>query len=426
MKYSIDTYRLYRSEAVFSHAVRIVVNMKETVDISVLDTAVNVAIKRYPYFAVKVTVDEDGGYVLEPNNEPVLVIPETKRVPKLGEDRVNGHLLFVTCTDKEISFYISHSMCGGRGFLPWVMTSVYEYVVEKYGVTPNAPGIRKPNSELLPGETEEPTMENLSSDKPIFEYKSKDPTILGLDYLNGITNPFKRAPNYHLYTFPQKEIMKFAKENDMSVAAVFLILMAKMLDKVLPEKNKVIGGEIAHNPTSNLGLKNAHCDLLSHVHIDYERDVLKKDMSILGTMTRGQMILQTDPTVSSEELRKLFLSYEELDKVKGLKQKRKYTKNNDPSTGKDAKHGTYIVNYSGQMDWGEVADYVESYVIVVEGHLLLEITSMSDKIFVSFMQLLRDKKYINAFNEVLEELQIPYKLEGPFPKRLSKHFLPEK
>ena len=78
------------------------------------------------------------------------------------------------------------------------------------------------------------------------------------------------------------------------------------------------------------------------------------------------------------------------------------------------------------MDWGEVADYVESYVIVVEGHLLLEITSMSDKIFVSFMQLLRDKKYINAFNEVLEELQIPYKLEGPFPKRLSKHFLPEK
>ena len=191
MKYSIDTYRLYRSEAVFSHAVRIVVNMKETVDISVLDTAVNVAIKRYPYFAVKVTVDEDGGYVLEPNNEPVLVIPETKRVPKLGENRVNGHLLFVTCTDKEISFYISHSMCGGRGFLPWVMTSVYEYVVEKYGVTPNAPGIRKPDSELLPGETAEPTMENLSSDKPIFEYKSKDPTILGLDYLNGLANPFR-------------------------------------------------------------------------------------------------------------------------------------------------------------------------------------------------------------------------------------------
>ncbi len=64
MKHSIDTYRLYRSEAVFSHAVRIVVNMTETVDIAVLDSAVNAAIKRYPYFAVKVTVDADGGFRL--------------------------------------------------------------------------------------------------------------------------------------------------------------------------------------------------------------------------------------------------------------------------------------------------------------------------------------------------------------------------
>ena len=48
-------------------------------------------------------------------------------------------------------------------------------------------------------------------------------------------------------------------------------------------------------------------------------------------------------------------------------------------------YGTYIVNYTGRIDWGEVANYVESYVIIVEGHLLLEITSMADKIFVSFM-----------------------------------------
>ena len=65
MKYSLDTYRLYRSESMFSHTIRIVVNMKETVDPDILRHSVNIAIRRYPYFAVRVTVDKDGGYVLQ-------------------------------------------------------------------------------------------------------------------------------------------------------------------------------------------------------------------------------------------------------------------------------------------------------------------------------------------------------------------------
>ena len=76
------------------------------------------------------------------------------------------------------------------------------------------------------------------------------------------------------------------------------------------------------------------------------------------------------------------------------------------------------------MDWGEVADYVESYVIIVEGHLLLEVTSMADKIFVSFMQLIQETKYTESFGIVLNEHDIPFKMEGPFPKNQPKHKLP--
>ena len=70
MKYSLDTYRMYRSESMFSHVIRIVVNMKDTVDPDILRHSVNIAVRRYPYFAVRVTVDKDGGYVLQPNQEP--------------------------------------------------------------------------------------------------------------------------------------------------------------------------------------------------------------------------------------------------------------------------------------------------------------------------------------------------------------------
>nr|MCR5234193.1 hypothetical protein [Lachnospiraceae bacterium] len=183
-------------------------------------------------------------------------------------------------------------------------------------------------------------------------------------------------------------------------------------------------GEIAHNMSANIGLKNAHCDILSHIHIDYTRKQLKMDMDKLGTMTRGQIILQTDPSVSCKELREIINLYEKIDEIHGLEEKRKYMKEHNPSTGKGAKHGTYYVNYTGQMDWGEVADYIELYAIIVEGHVMLEVTSVGDKIFVCFMQVINTDKYINAFMDVLKETGMSFKIEGPFPKRLPRHQLP--
>jgi len=60
MKHSINTYRLYTDEKQFSNVVRIKVTMKQSVDPDILSHAVNIAITRYPYYAVHVTLDEDG------------------------------------------------------------------------------------------------------------------------------------------------------------------------------------------------------------------------------------------------------------------------------------------------------------------------------------------------------------------------------
>ena len=424
MKYSLNTFKLYKDESIFSMIIRLRVVMKENVDMKTLDSAVNTAIKRFPYFAVRVGLDEDGGYVLEPNTEKVVILGKTWHLPKLGSRAVKGHLLFVQCEGREINFYISHALCGGKGAQPWVMSTIWQYVKEKYHVEPIAPEIRKPGSPLLPGEAEEPTLEMLGTEPPIFCYKSKKPAILGIDYLNGMYNPFKRKPNFMLYTFAQKDILSFVKNNDSSVASFFLVVMAKALDKVLPEKIRVIGCETAHNPTVSLGIPHSHIDLLSHVHLDYTREQLQWDMEKLGTMTRGQIVLQTDPSVSFAELRKEFCFLEDLEAIHGQRQKLAYFKKYDPYEGKNAQHGTFIANYTGWMDWGEVADYVDSFVFVVEGHVLLEVSSMGDRIFLSFMQLLDSKKYTGAFEAVLKELGIPFRAEGPFPKRLTKHELP--
>jgi len=56
---------------------------------------------------------------------------------------------------------------------------------------------------------------------------------------------------------------------------------------------------------------------------------------------------------------------------------------------------------------------------------MLEVSSVGEKIFVCFMQILDTDKYINAFCDVLKEMGISFTVEGPFPKILSKHKLPK-
>lgn len=419
MKYSFDTYRLYQNEKIFCYTLRTKVTMKDEVDFDVLKSAANVAIKRYPYLAVSVITQEDGAYDLIPNDREVVVVPTTDKLPKLGSEAVNKHLLFLDYDDKNIYLNISHSLCGGHGTLPWVMTTIYEYVKEKYGIEPDAPAIRKPDSPLLKNEITEPTLDMIPDEPPIYKYEGKNPPMMIRDYMNGMFNPFKRKPNYVEFAFRQKDIMEFAHKNDHSVVSVFFILMAKALDKVLPKKYKVIGAETANCPLKEMGIDDAHVDLLTHIFVDYDRDQLKGDMEFLGTMTRGQIMLQKDILNCQEEIRRILKLYEDTDNITGNKQKAKYIDENNLNRGKDARHGTFLCNYTGRADWGEVGKYVESYVFIIEGHLTLEVSSMDNRIFLSINYLIDGKKYTKAFMKVLEEESIPFRVRGPFPKNLT-------
>lgn len=424
MKYSLDTYRLYQRDDRFSYVIRVKVTMKEPVDSEILRHSVNTAITRYPYFSVRVAQGKDGGYKLLPNDKPVVVLPIAEKPRSVCSEEVNKHLLFVEYSGKDIYFNISHSLCGGRGAFPWVMTNVYQYVKERYRVSLDAPEIRKPGEPMLEGEDTEPTLDMLTTERQIYTRRPAKPTVMIMDYMNGLYNPFLRSNTYHVFEFRQKDVMTLARGNDNSVISFFMIVMAKALDKVLPAKDKIIRGESAHNTFAGLGIPNSHYDMLSHVWVDYERPQLGWDMEKLGTMTRGQFILQTDPTFSHPQMRKLFKLYDEIDNISGLKNKREYMEKHNPSTGKDAEHGTFLVNYTGQMHWGEVADYIESYVAIVDGHLVLEISAMEEKIFISFMQIVKGNKYIDAFRQVLDELGLEYRMTGPFPKHLAKHSQP--
>lgn len=194
----------------------------------------------------------------------------------------------------------------------------------------------------------------------------------------------------------------------------------KAFDKVLPEKAKLIRAGMAHNPSSLMGIPDAHSDFLAHIYVDYKREMAAYDMELLGTITRVQMILQSDESYTSVDVRKRLKTYKGIDRIHGLKNKRKYAKKHN----KRAALATFNVNYTGYYDWGELQDYVKSLVYIVDGHFVCEVSAVGDKIFIADMALVKSKKYITALESIFRELEIPYTLEGPFPKNLPWQDIP--
>lgn len=425
MKCSKDTHRLYENENMISISMRIPVRMKDPIDPDILKNAVNKAIQRYPYFAQEVSINEDGTYLLHPNHREIVVLPVKEKTPYFTSEEVNYHFCFVEYEGNTILFNMSHAITGGKGVQPWVLTNIYLYVKEKYHINPKVKDVRLPGDAFLDGEIVEPTVEMLGDEEQIYQAPNQKPTMLIWEYLNGLLNPFVRKPNYYVYTFQQKDIIGFTKENDASVVSFFITAISKMLDHVLPRKYKVIGAETSHNPSEDIGLPYCHCDMHSMIYVDFTREQLQWDNKKLGTMTRGKILLQKDPSISKYQLKQALQVYEELNHMKGLKNKQKYIKTHSPSRGKNARHSTFVCNYSGFVDWGELSEYVEEYEIVVDGHLVFEITSLNDKIFLAMMQLLDTDKYVNELDRQFDSMHIPFERKGPFPKQLPKHHLPK-
>lgn len=412
MRHNLDSYELSRSGSLIKFSVRIRVTMKEEVDLDVLRSSVNTAIKRYPYFCKEIILDTDGSFDLIDNNRDIAVIQTIDNLPLLGSEEVNRHLFYVDCDGRDINFNISHSLAGGKGFSPLIETCLYQYVTDKFRVNLYVPNIRKPDSDLLDGEDGDIDVSrfNLEEKMPL---KKKNIGYAILEpYIRSFLSPSKRENQYYILSFDSKDILKYAKANDSSVASSFIVFLFKAMCKVLPKKAKRISCVVAHNPLADFGYPNQHIDIRTHVTVEYDRKMESYDNKRLGTITRGQIYLQTDPSYTAIELYRIFTNLQKLDAINNPILKKLYAFFTRTALFDGA--GTFMLNYTGYRDYGELADYIESYVFLVDGHAMTEITSMSDRLFMCFMQMDRDDKYIHAIKQVLDQNKIPYSIKGPF------------
>ncbi len=399
-------YGFYISSEESPFTFRIEVRLKRPVDGEALRRAVDAAMPRYPYFAVRrIRVGEE--YALEDNPLPVVVREGTEPVTLCSEES-NFHLIALGWAGDSIFFDASHALMDGTGALPWMKTILYHYLCAREGVRLDPAGIRLAGGEIPAEEVEEPYPESVPDDvQPFGEYKPVRALTLERD---------GKRISYHLH-IAEDAFVKYSREQDGSPATMVSVFLAKAIRALHPEEELPIVGGMALNIRPALGKPLAHHVHVPLLHLKYEASKLREPVTKLATCSRGMVMLQSQP----ENVLVTVRNYIRLTgRLKSLPQAQKYAMLSAASTS--ARGGqTFSVSYVGRADWGALEPHLDAVYAncdVTNLGIMVEVMAVNGGFDLCFMQEFEGDAYVRQFAEELAREGIDCAVSGPHPLRI--------
>ena len=415
MKYDFDSYLLYEVTSASLYTAKVMVELSVPVNGDVLRGAARKAFRRFPYYSRTVRTDEYGAYVLEPCEEPICVFEEGNPVT-LGTAQTNGLLFAITYGQSTVYFNFCHNFCGGSGAMPWIKTTLWQYLKDA-GCPADPEGIIMPDAPIMPGETSVPDPGSFPEEEVIGQYKGGDSYYPLKEYLGYFVSPSNSGQAFYPITIEQSALMEYARDNDGSPNSILSALMFRMCSRVFPKAGQISGGIIC-NYRKDVGCPDTYRDLVRVLHARYLPQMKDWPIEKLSTVTSGSMYLQMQPELSRETYRQVLAYRDEIDRREGNLFKKRYALKNSPlrAGAKD----TFNISYVGKVDWGGLSPYVLEMYSLTEGHLMLEIDAVRGRFCIAFQVLNRDERYIEEFLKVLTEEGIPYEVGEMEESRLPQ------
>ena len=423
MKYEFDSYLLYEVTPAVAYTVKIRTRLKESVEGELLRRAAERAFRRFWYFAKTVRLDSNDAFVFDNTGLPIIVKEETDQPVVLGSSETNGLYFCVTYREKDVYFNFAHNFCGGCGAMPWIQATLWQYFTDRYHTVINAKGIVTPDEPVYAGELAFPDARGLPDEEASGGYKGGNSYIPMDEYMTYFQDPSKGTVFYPI-EIGNSDLIKYAKENDGSPNSILSAMLFKALGRVYrdnPEASQ-ISGKIICNYRKDVGCPDTYRDLVRMLHVKYTPDMADWSIEKLSTITRGSMYLQMQPEFSVQEYKKLMEFRDGIDGQKTFQEKAEYALSH--SLMRTGVSDTFTVSYVGNLSWGGLAEYIESVYSITDGHLMLEVNSLPDKFCISFEQFTEEKKYLNAFLQVLDEEGISYAVGDAEPAKLPGIQLP--
>ena len=423
MERNPDIYLLYEYMKKVPFTVRMKVCLDAAVDAVLLEKAAQEAIERLPYFGVRVGLDEEQNYILEPNKKPIAVLPEKDERLTLGSDTVNNHLFAITYRDDCIWFNYSHALCGAMGGLFWVKATLYRYMVKKYGFIEEPKDLKIPGTPVTEGELFFPDADKLPDDEPISRYEGGDCNLQLPRFMKYLLNPFVKDCYYYQIDIPAGDFMAYAAKIDGSPNTILTAMMFKVCSRIFKEKEGTfLSGRIAADYRKDIGACESYRDFVRFIHVKYQWSMKDESIQKLNMRARGALIKQNQPELSYERFKRIDQAHKGIDLQPNLKAKKKFAAKN--STFRSDPRDTYTISYVGQTDWGGMDAHIKGFYTITDGDLMLEVNALKDRFCISFQLINKDRTPLEIFCELLDQEGIHYSVSERYTRYMPKIELP--
>ena len=135
---------------------RLSVTLKETVDVDLLQTALDVTVKRFPSIACRLRRGGFWYYLQEVSQAPAVGREHSYPLVPMGREELRTCAFRVIVYRRRIAVEFFHSLTDGNGGLIFLKTLTAEYLQRKYGVSiPCTPGVLDRDQEPDPAELED-------------------------------------------------------------------------------------------------------------------------------------------------------------------------------------------------------------------------------------------------------------------------------
>lgn len=406
------------SHYVFRHAVR----LKENVSRECLEKAVQISMKRYPYYSIEVKVkDDDGNYSIEHNDRPVVVAESTDFVKLLSKE-ANYHMHVICYKGHNIFFDVHKAFAEPVMYMKFVKTVIYYYLIEKYHCDLNTVGIRLADSRLHVGECEDP-LNDLEPEpevieEPVDTEKSENEEYEGVEEEQEFIMKFsdfgyEKKKTLYRIEMDEKAFVQYSKQRDGSPASVLSSFLFKAISNVHPDLDREIVCGMYHNARHATDNLKTHSNISRVLTIPYSSKLKDKDVPFLATVTRGRVMINSEDDAVRKGLEKQVIQSREILAEKGLENKHKLARSIMETKYKNI---TFQVKYIGKILFGNLEPYIESmYTYEDTGivDLRIVINVIHNRFCISFMQEFANDVYVKEFVRILEETGIVVDVAGP-------------
>ncbi len=414
----------YGANRDFANAFSIRVTLKNPVEEAPLRRALDKAMERYPYFAVRLRATDRELY-LEDNPLPVSLVKGP--VPaRLNTAESNYHLIGVSYERTSVTFGAFHALTDGAGAFHWIKTVMYYYLCETEGRALDPAGVRLAGEEIPAGELEDPFPREAPAVDPLGTPRTD--RAFSITEHTGVGKQLC----WHI-RIGETSFMKYTRTQDGSPATITSAFMAKALRSLHPDAEEPIVCGMAHNIRDVIGKPLAHQSMVALILLRYPAALRNADLMRLATCSRGMVMLQSQP----ENVWNVVREQLELEKaLEPLTLEERFALLRPQVTGARTGIGnlpapypvTFKVSYVGRTDWGSMAPMIESVHCSVTTNgsgVAIEINTCNGYFDYCFMQEFEDDAYVRRFVEALEAEGIYCTVSGPYPVHVPGMRLPD-